>query len=97
MASGALEQSPNHRILKSKEKTGKKNPIFEIIGQRRVYTLSLTLNDIYYMPKLTSKENSDGQLFYNKIILNRIIHLIEEVLMTFLLKIVPWIQNGMSG
>jgi len=49
------------------------------------------------MPKLISKDNSDGQLFSNKIIFNRRIHLIEEVLMTFFLKIVPWIQNGMSG
>lgn len=41
------------------------------------------------MPKLISEDNSDGQLFSNKITFNRRIHLIEEVLMIFLLKIVP--------
>lgn len=49
------------------------------------------------MTKLIPEDNSDGQLFSNKITFNRKIHLLEEALMTYLLKIVPWIQNGMSG
>lgn len=49
------------------------------------------------MPKLISEDNGDGQLLSNKKNFDRRIHLKEEFFMAFLLKIVPWIQNGMSG
>lgn len=63
MASGVEKQSPNHRILKSKEKTEGKIPNFwDNLAEESLH-VCLTLNDSYYMPKLISKENSDGQLF----------------------------------
>lgn len=63
MASDVEEQPPNHRSLKRKE-TEIEISIFEIIRQGGIYTICLIPSGIFHVPKLISKDNSEGQLFF---------------------------------